>query len=250
MEMQYIKAYSPALEREMECKIYGHAGQPVLFVPCQDGRFFDFEDFHMAETWAPWIEAGEVMVLAIDTIDKETWSDKNGDPYFRARRHEAWMSYIFNEVAPRMIARAHSVNGDWADNHIIAFGCSLGATHAVNCYLRRPDLFSGLLALSGIYTGSFGWNGYSDEVVYANSPVDYMANLPRDHHYVDLYNRQRAVICVGQGAWEEPETTFRLKSIFQEKGINIWVDAWGYDVNHDWPWWHKQVPYFLPYLLG
>ena len=104
--------------------------------------------------------------------------------------------------------------------------------------------------LSGIYTGSFGWGGYSDEVVYANSPVDYMANLPRDHHYVDIYNRQRAVICVGQGAWEEPETTFRLKNIFAEKGINIWVDAWGYDVNHDWPWWHKQVPYFMPYLQG
>ena len=114
------------------------------------------------------------------------------------------MSYIFNEVAPRMIARAQSVNGDWADNHIIAFGCSLGATHAVNCYLRRPDLFSGLLALSGIYTGTFGWGSYSDEVVYANSAVDYMANLPRDHHYVDIYNRQRAVICVGQGAWEGP----------------------------------------------
>ena len=36
----------------------------------------------------------------------------------------------------------------------------------------------------------------------------------------------------------------------REKGINLWVDLWGYDVNHDWPWWHKQVPYFLPYLLG
>ena len=211
MHKQYFKEYSPALGRDMEGMVYGHAGRPMLFIPCQDGHHPDFEGFHMTETLAPWIESGQLQVTSIDTIDKET---------------------------------------DWADNHIIAFGCSLGATHAVNCYLRRPDLFSGLLALSGIYTGSFGWNGYSDEVVYANSPVDYMANLPRDHHYVDLYNRQRAVICVGQGAWEEPETTFRLKSIFQEKGINIWVDAWGYDVNHDGPWWHKQVPYFMPYLQG
>ena len=250
METQYFKHYSNALGRDMEMKVYGHAGRPVLFIPCQDGRFFDFENFKMTDVWAPWIDSGRCMVFSIDTMDKETWSDKNGDPYFRARRHEAWMNYIFHEVAPRMIARARDVNGEWADNHIIAFGCSLGATHAVNCYLRRPDLFSGLLALSGIYTGSFGWGGYSDEVVYANSPVDYMANLPRDHHYVDLYNRQRAVICVGQGAWEEPETTFRLKNIFAEKGINIWVDAWGYDVNHDWPWWHKQVPYFMPYLQG
>ena len=30
MEMQYFKDYSPALGRDMECKIYGHAGRPML----------------------------------------------------------------------------------------------------------------------------------------------------------------------------------------------------------------------------
>jgi len=62
MEMQYFKDYSPALGRDMECKIYGHAGRPMLYIPCQDGRFFDFEDFHMADTLAPWIESGQIMV--------------------------------------------------------------------------------------------------------------------------------------------------------------------------------------------
>ena len=53
METQYFKFYSPALNRDMECKVYGHAGRPVLFIPCQDGRFFDFENFHMTDTWSP-----------------------------------------------------------------------------------------------------------------------------------------------------------------------------------------------------
>ena len=57
METQYIKAYSNALGRDMECKIYGHAGRPVLFIPCQDGRFFDFENFNMTDTWGPWIDS-------------------------------------------------------------------------------------------------------------------------------------------------------------------------------------------------
>ncbi len=39
MEIQYFKDFSPALGRDMECKVYGHAGRPVLFIPCQDGRF-------------------------------------------------------------------------------------------------------------------------------------------------------------------------------------------------------------------
>ena len=53
MEMQYFKEYSPELGRDMECKLYGHAGRPMLYIPCQDGRFFDFENFHMTDTLAP-----------------------------------------------------------------------------------------------------------------------------------------------------------------------------------------------------
>ena len=248
MQTQYWKEYSPSLGRDMECKVYGHAGQPMLFIPCQDGRFFSFEDFHMSDVMAPWIESGQLMVMAIDTIDLETWSDKNGDPYHRARRHEAWMNYIFNEAAPFFRDLARQWNGE--ERGIIAFGCSLGATHAANLYFRRPDLFSGLMALSGIYSASYGFDGYMDEVVYMNSPVDYMANLPADHPYVPLFNSQRAVICVGQGPWEIPDTTYQMKNILESKGIRTWVDVWGHDCAHDWPWWYKQVAYFLPWLLG
>ena len=68
MNIQYFKNYSPALGRDMECKLYGHGGQPILFIPCQDGRFFDFENFHMTDVWAPWINSGEVTIFTVDTI--------------------------------------------------------------------------------------------------------------------------------------------------------------------------------------
>jgi len=249
METQYFKNYSLALGRDMECKVYGHAGRPVLFIPCQDGRFFDFENFHMTDVWAPWIESGQVMVFSIDTIDQETWSNKGGDPYCRIRRHEQWVSYITDEMVPFMRAMVNQRNGWEGEPGVLVFGCSLGATHAANLYLRRPDLFDRLLALSGIYDAAYGFDGYMDDKVYLNSPVHYMANLPADHPYVELYNRKKAVICVGQGPWELPETTCRLRDIFAEKGIHIWVDLWGYDCAHDWDWWYKQVVYFLPYLL-
>ena len=249
MEKQYFKQYSPALGRDMECSVYGHGGRPMLFIPCQDGRFYDFEDFHMTEAWAPWIESGRVMVFSIDTIDKETWSNSGGDPYWRARRHEQWMNYITDELVPFMRAMANERNGWEGYPGVIAFGCSLGATHAVNLYFRRPDLFDGLLALSGIYTASYGFGGYMDEVVYRNSPVDYLANMPADHPFIREYNQHRGIICVGQGPWEIPETTCRLRDIFREKGIEVWVDLWGYDVAHDWPWWYQQVAYFAPHLL-
>ena len=31
METQYFKQYSPSLNRDMEIKVYGHAGRPVLY---------------------------------------------------------------------------------------------------------------------------------------------------------------------------------------------------------------------------
>ena len=241
MEMRYYKEYSPALQRDMECKVYGHAGRPVLFIPCQNGRFFDFENYRMTDTWAPWIESGQVTVFAIDTLDIETWS-AGGDAYHRVRRHEQWMRYIVDEMVPFI----ESVAGR---RDIIAFGCSLGATHAVNLYFRFPDQFTGLLALSGIYSADFGFGGYMDEVVYRNSPVHYLHDMPLGHPYIKKYNRNQGIICVGQGDWEVPETTRMLDTVFRSKGINVWVDYWGHDVAHDWPWWYKQVEYFVPKLL-
>lgn len=249
METQYIKDYSPALGRDMECKIYGHAGRPVIYIPCQDGRFYDFENFQMTDAWAPWIDTGQVMVISIDTIDSESWSDTLRDPYWRIRRYESWIRYITDEVVPFIRGVANERNGWDGYPGVIAAGCSLGATHAANLFLRRPDLFDGLLALSGIYTAEYGFGSYMDEVVYNNSPVHFLPNMPADHPYIDLYNQKKAVICVGQGPWEIPDETRRLHRILSDKGINIWVDYWGYDCSHDWYWWHKQVAYFVPYLL-
>ena len=42
----------------------------------------------------------------------------------------------------------------------------------------------------------------------------------------------------------------RIKGVLDAKGIHAWVDFWGYDVDHDWGWWYKQVEYYLPFLLG
>ncbi len=249
METQYFKQYSPSLGRDMECKVYGHAGRPVLFIPCQDGRFFDFENFKMTDVWSPWIESGQVMVFSIDTMDCETWSNKPGDPRWRIERHEQWNHYIVDEMAPFMRQMVNDRNGWEGYPGIIAFGCSLGATHAVNLYFQHPDIFDGLLALSGLYDAGYGWDGYMDGLVYMNSPIHYLSNMPEDHPYISRYKNNKAIICVGQGPWERPDSTRQLQGILQRKEIPAWIDFWGYDCAHDWPWWYKQTSYFVPYLL-
>ena len=57
------------------------------------------------------------------------------------------------------------------------------------------------------------------------------------------------MIVIGQGPWELVDSTFQLRDIFFQKGINVYVDVWGHDVAHDWEWWYKQVPVHLPNIL-
>ena len=90
MEIRYFKHYSGHLGRDMEFKVYGHGGKPVLFIPCQGGKFVDFENFHMVDYWARWIEEGKCTVYSIDTIDNEPYAAKFQDCRARIERHESW----------------------------------------------------------------------------------------------------------------------------------------------------------------
>ena len=90
-----------------------------------------------------------------------------------------------------------------------------------------------------------------DDLLYNNCPVNYLANMPHDHYYLDAYNHSKILIVVGQGRWEEPliESTRRLQHVLEEKGIHARVEYWGFDVDHDWPWWFKMVQHYVPQLL-
>ena len=245
MEIRYEKHWSSYLNREMEFKVYGHGGKSVLFVPCQGGRFFDFENFKMLDAWADWIESGQCRVFSVDCIDNEAWAAQGADNRWRIENHERWYNYIVNELVPTIHYIA--CNGD----PIMTFGCSMGAMHAANLYYRRPDLFDSCFAISGLYDNKLFFGDYCDDLVYNNCPCLYLQNMPQDHWYMDLYRSQKSLVVCGQGAWEEPllESTRWLDTVCRSKGIPTRFEYWGYDVNHDWPWWFKMVRTYLPWLL-
>ena len=246
MHTEHHKEYSRHLGKDMEFKVYGHGGKPVLSFPCQNGRFYDWEGFGMLDTLADYLEGGKIQLFTVDTIDGETVSARGQDPYGRVRRHEDWFGYVTEELVPRI----REINGTGQD--LLATGFSMGAYHAGNVFFRRPDIFDSVIALSGIYDTQDMYGGYMDEVVYANDPCASLSNMPQDHPYIQMFNQRKIIICVGQGAWEEQllAGTRRLDEVLRRKGIRAWVDYWGLDVNHDWPWWKKQIRYFLPNVVG
>lgn len=244
MNIQYHKWRSQCLCRDMEYKIYGDSGRPILVIPTQDGRFFDWENRRMIGIMSHWIETGQCRVICCDAIDAETWSAKGGDGGHRAWLQEQWFHYITDELIPSVRY------AEWETFYTI--GCSLGATHALNFCLRRPDIFKGCIAMSGLYQADFFFDGYRDNNVYNNSPVDYISNMPWDHHYMDLYRQSRMILTNAQGRWEAEclESTRQMQQIFHAKGIPAHVLYWGTEWDHDWPTWEVMVPLYLEELLN
>ena len=241
-----INWHSTQLDRMMNIRVYGApTGVPILVFPTQDAMSDNFENFGMIEAVADDLRRGRIQLFCVDTVDTETWSNLWGDKTWRAQRQEQYYAYIIDEVVPRIYMENTSKRLP------IAAGCSLGGLHAAIVFFRRPDLFDGVLSLSGVYDAKFFTDGWMNDVLYDNSPLDFLANMPGDHPYIDLYNRRRIVLCVGQGRWAEEgrRTTALMGDVLYSKDIHAWVDFWGYDVDHDWDWWKKQLVYFLPFVL-
>ncbi len=245
MKREYYKQHSDVLGEDMSMLVYGEGGYPVIAFQAQDAKSNNFEDFGMIDVLAPYIEDGRIQVFSVDNLDEESWSDEGGDKAARAWRQEEYFKFVTDELIPRV----HAWNN--SDLRPIAVGCSMGATHAAIAAFRRPDLFQGCIALSGVYRTSFFFGDWMDENLYNNDVPAFLTNMPADHPYVRLYNERQLVMCVGQGAWEMGiDDLHYIDAQLNRLGVEHWCDFWGTDVNHDWPWWRKQMPYFMNEVLS
>ena len=245
MNRETVTAHSKNLGKDMSIRVYGESGWPIVAFSIQDAMSDCYEQFGMVDAMKDYIEGGKVQLFVLDSVDAEGWSDRGGDNVLRVKVIEAFYNYVCEEVVPFV----HERNG--SDLRPLTMGCSLGATHALVAFLRRPDLFQGVIALSGGYDAQFFFGDWMNTTLYFNSPVHFLPNTPHDHPYIDLYNRREIVLCCGQGAWEEEglRTEHIVDDAFRALGVDAWCDYWGNDVDHDWPWWQKQIQYFLPYVL-
>jgi len=244
MNIEYHKWYSQHLDRMMELKLYGHSGKPFIIFPTQGGRFFQAEDEGIMNAVKGFIEEGRINMIAVDSIDNESWSNMIIHPYDRGLQNIRYEKYILHEVVPFIRHRFGMV-----DAKIGCTGFSMGGYHAANFLFKHPDWFDVVIAISGFYNLQMFVGDYVDDQVYFNSPNLFLKNI-EDTEILNQLRNSKIVICSGQGAWEEEmlEETLTLKTILEQKGIPAWVDIWGKDVNHDWPWWRKMLPYFIEKL--
>jgi esterase/lipase superfamily enzyme len=133
----------------------------------------------------------------------------------------------------------------------------------LNKYSRLEDLWSATIHGIGIVLGvailtllvTFAsiynnvWSIVSTAIFGTSMIILYTASTL--YHAVKSDNHRKILIVVGQGAWEEPlvASTKRLEAVLHQKGIHGQVEYWGFDVDHNWPWWFKMCEVYVPEFL-
>jgi esterase/lipase superfamily enzyme len=230
--------YSPALQKEMPIAVYGHYGFALLMIPTAAADFLEYERFELIHHLAPMIDAGKIKVFSINSINTESWMNKEMEGAHKAIRQNQFNDYIFNEVVPFI------QNFTSNETSIITTGASFGALHAMNVFLKRPDLFKGVIAMSGVYDLMEYTDGYYDDQVYFNSPIHYIPNLT-DHETLEKIRSGKMIIASGSGSHEDPEANRRFSGVLHNKSIPHDLEIWANDIHHDWPTWRKMLPYFI-----
>lgn len=243
--MQVKKFHLPSqyLGRAMPVAIYGHFGQPLLCYPTAAENFEEFERQGMIEALTTLINGGVIKLITTDSINQDSWSNKNVSVREAAKRHQAYDNFIARELVP---AIHHDCQGALP---IAVMGASFGAYHAVNTLLKHPDLFSHGFGLSGVYDISHYFESSFDDNCYQNSPVHYLPNLKGSEHWSRLQEVKLTLLC-GQGAWERVHWTKDFSAFLSHHGLEHELDLWGHDVAHDWPWWFKQMNHHLRLKFG
>jgi esterase/lipase superfamily enzyme len=231
--------HSPRLNRHMEIATYGHYGFPLLLFPTAAADYLEYERFYLIEAIRDHIDSGKVKVFSINSINRESWMNAHIHPRDRAARQQQFNGYVAEEVAPYIWNSCQGRLG------IITCGASLGAYHAANQLFRRPDLFDGMIAMSGNYNLRNFTDGYYDDNVYFNDPLAFLPNLSDERVLGQLRAKRHIHIVSGQGAYEAPDNSRQLAGVLAAKGIPHELDLWGFDMPHDWPTWRAMLPHYL-----
>ena len=244
MDKKTVVCASSALGRDMHVNVYGKKGLPVIAFPTLAAAPESLEEAGVIDELADYLDSGTIQLFCTQTVDDESWAAE-GDPADRAQRQEQFYHYVADELVPLV----HKVTRRKA--RPLALGFDMGATHAAIALLRRPDLFQGCMSLSGSYDARRYFGEWMDATLYDNTPCAFLPHMAPDHPYVAVYNQRQLLFCTGQDASEADSlrTTREIDGELRRLGVEAWCDYWGGDVTHTWPWWKKQLRYFLPIVL-
>ncbi len=182
------------------------------------------------------IDSGDLQFYCVDSVDMESWYNRSVPPRWRIARHVQFDNYLIHEVVPLIRLK------NW-NQHLVALGCSFGGFHALNAALRHPDVFTGMLSMSGAFDIASFLGGYHDQDVYFNQPTQYLPNMS-DPWFLDHYRRNTWILATG---WDDQclGQNQNMDRIMNDKGIPHKLYTWDTFNSHDWPTWQQMIQHYL-----
>jgi esterase/lipase superfamily enzyme len=238
---RYFQFFSQILQRNLHVLHFGDYGYPMIFFPTSHGRFTDLEDRGIIDSLRHHIDQGYLQVFCVETLDDEALLASG---LSLTERRDRWLTlerHWTEEFIPYM---RHEAQNDF----VVAAGCSMGATHALNLTLRHPDLIRRCLAMAGPYdmcpvSSLFGgfdrWE--CERELYFINPIAYMANMTREH-WLSQGGGQTEIKLLSAKEDMCLDDHLRLAEILGRNGIPHHLEVW--DGGHDWPVWCGQVAAF------
>ena len=215
---------------------YGHYGAPVLMLPTAAADYLEYERFGLIDALRWWLDEGKTKLYSVNSVNHFALLNRHASPGEKLAWIDRYESYILEEVLPH-------IGRDCQDACVrpILLGISLGATAAASLFFRHPERFSGAMLISGSYDIRPFLDGVSS--AYFHNPVEFLPNLNGAQLDELRQGGKRILIFTGQGSYEAPDRSRRLSAILDQLGVPHWLDVWGGDVGHDWPWWRQSLPY-------
>src|SRR5437899_11559035 len=130
----------------MAIRVHGNYGMTMIELPTSGGDENEYEEQGMIAALTRYIYAGPVKVFCVNTVNNESWYDKQAHPRHRSYVQAMYDAYVAFEVVPFIHDRCRTPGIP-----VTTTGASFGAYHAANTLLKHPDLVRRCLALSGVY---------------------------------------------------------------------------------------------------
>lgn len=228
---EYHHWHSAITGQDFDMLVFGHAGYPMILFPTSQGRYYQNKDQGLIETARPFLETGKLKIYCPDSMDAWSWYNKSVPPGERAWHQSLYDRLLLEEV----VSRARRETGS---ERIGVAGCSFGGYHAVNFAFRHPALTGYCFSMSGIFDIRSFTDGYYDEQIYFNNPVDFLSGTqdPALWKMGIILGTADRDICRGDNE--------HLSSLLTAKNIGHWLDIRP-DRDHDWPVWKEMFPHYL-----
>ena len=237
MTRDYVRWHSQQLNRDMELLVFGHSGWPMIVFPTSMGAFFEYEDRGMVAALASKIDAGEVQLFCVTTLDAETFYADQVHPRHRIERYLTWERYLINEI----VAFVRHKNGS---ETMGVTGCSFGAYHAFTMALRHPDVFTSCVTMGGAFDLKRFLDGYHDLDAYLLSPPDFLPQLA-DSWFLERLRANKWVLVTGENDICRAQTE-QASAMLNDKGVPNSLHVWAHGSVHDWPEWIKMAAAYIP----